>query len=407
MKVTKKLLLLSLLNIAVMTGLWILKPSGTIQELSKVLHGEMWADSAPFMQEAWRVERLGQPVYQTVFFQEHLKFQYPMSSLLLGYVTLAFGVSFQTLLIWLTIPSALLTLWLAGDLFVRVLPMEPAERLLARLLVMSLGLFFYPLANGLQITQIQTVLTFLFTLAVWLWLTERKVTAGICLALACAVKPPLGLFLLWGLLRREWRFVSAFLATLVVVQGLSVGLFGWSNNIAYLGPLSYMGHHGECIGENQSVNGWLQRLLRNGEGSTSMFAPYNRIVYLGTVLSSLLLVAVGLVVPVWRRWRDPVGDFLFFGLLSTIASPIVWTHHYGVFYIGTIYLLAVFLRDEQTIPVALGVCFVVLANLFHLLGRFYWIPSVNWVFSYGLYAGMGIILIFLRKYERYGLGKLK
>jgi alpha-1,2-mannosyltransferase len=394
MRTTTKLLLLSLLNIAVMCALWLQKPEDSaLQKLGFDVRGQVLDDSSAFMQEAWRVEHLGKPVYQTVFFEEHLKFQYPTSSLLIGYVAKGFGVTFYTLIKWMVLISGLLTLLLAGEIFLRLLPTEPSERWKVRLLIATLGVFFYPLILGVRFGQMQTVLTFLFTLAVWLWMLDRKAAAGVCLAIACAVKPPLGLFLLWGLLRREWRFVWALLATVVVVQVAAIWLFGWSNEMGYLAPLSYMGHRGECIGENQSVNGWLQRLTHNGEGDTSMFPPYNPIVYAGTVVSSLLFVLAGLVLPVWLKWKDTLADFVLFGLLSTIASPIVWTHHYGVFYVGCVYFLAMRLKQKRKIPVAFVACFLLLANFFHLLGKYYWVRPENLVFSYVLYAGMGVILL--------------
>jgi alpha-1,2-mannosyltransferase len=392
MRTTTKLLLLSLLNVAVMCALWLQKPDDSaLQKLKFVMQGQVLDDSSAFMQEAWRVEHLGKPVYQTVFFEEHLKFQYPMSSLLIGYVAAAQGMTFYSLIKWMVLSSGALTLLLAGDIFLRLMPTERQDRWKIRLLISSLGIFFYPLILGVRFGQMQTVLTFLFTLAVWLWMLDRRVAAGICLAIACAVKPPLGLFLLWGLLRKEWRFVLAFLGTVVIVQAIAVAAFGWSNEIGYLAPLSYMGHRGECIGENQSVNGWLQRFTRNGEGSTSMFPPYNGIVYAGTVLSSLLFVLAGLVIPVWRKWKDSTGDFVLFGLLSTIASPIVWTHHYGVFYVGCVYFLAVSLKQTAKIPLTFVACFLLLSNFIHLFGKYYWVRPENIVFSYVLYAGLGLV----------------
>ena len=389
---TRTLLLLLLANAAVMTALFAVKPkSSTVQTLGWVARGQMLEDSSAFMQKAWRVERAGLPVYRTVFFEEHLKFQYPMSSLLLGYVAETLHVSWAALVKWMVLLSAVLTLWLAGDIFVRLMPLEPPDRWKARLLVAGLGVSFYPLVVGVYLGQMQTVLTLLFTLAVWLWMQQRKAAAGACLALACAVKPPLGLFLVWGLLRLERRFVWSFVAVALAVQGAAIALFGWSNEVGYLAALSAMGHSGENIGENQSVNGWLQRLLRNGEADATMFAPYNAVVYAGTVVSSVALVAAGLALPVWLRWKDRLADFVVFGLLSTMASPIVWTHHYGVFYAGCVYFVAMRLRQGSALPAGFAVCFLALANYFHVLGKFYWTPSMNWVFSYVLYAGLGVV----------------
>jgi len=391
MKTTTKLLLLALADFVLIVAFarvqW---QNSSFYTLLLVLQGKVLNDSSAFMGPAWQMVRSGRPLYPTLFFEQQVKFIYPTSSLLLGYVTEWLHVSFHGLIAWMVIISWMLTLVVAGEIFVRLLPEEKPYWQL-RLLVALLGVFFYPLLMGVRFGQMQTVLTFLFTLAVLLWMLDRKAAAGVCLALACAVKPPLGLFLLWGLLRREWRFVAAFLSATVVIQALAVALFGWQNEIGYLAVLSYIGRRGECIGENQSVNGWLQRMFDNGEGGTGLYPPYNAMIYLWTAVSSAVLVVAGLVVPVWRRWKDPLADFVLFGLLSTIASPIVWTHHYGVFYVASVYFLAVGLRQTGHISAWFVFWFLLLSNFIHMFGKYYWVRPQNLFFSYELYAGLGIL----------------
>jgi protein-S-isoprenylcysteine O-methyltransferase Ste14 len=64
-----------------------------------------------------------------------------------------------------------------------------------------------------------------------------------------------------------------------------------------------------------------------------------------------------------------------------------------VFYVGCVYFLAMRLKQKRKIPVAFVACFLLLANFFHLLGKYYWVRPENLVFSYVLYAGMGVILL--------------
>ena len=116
-------------------------------------------------------------------------------------------------------------------------------------------------------------------------------------------------------------------------------------------------------------------------------------VYFGTLLSTVALLTFALVVPMWRRWRDPVADFVLFGLVSTIASPIVWTHHYGVFFVGSLYVLALLLRQRDRLSTSFVLCFLLLANNTVVLGRYAALPAVNWLYSYVLYAGLGLIAL--------------
>jgi alpha-1,2-mannosyltransferase len=94
-----------------------------------------------------------------------------------------------------------------------------------------------------------------------------------------------------------------------------------------------MARHGESFYANQSINGLLNRLFFNGtnlHGNPHAFAPFNRWIYLATLATSIVLVAVALIRrrPASREGRDE--DFLFAALAFTVASPIAWEHHYSI-----------------------------------------------------------------------------
>ena len=187
-------------------------------------------------------------------------------------------------------------------------------------------------ANG----QMQTWLNALFAVAVWCWATGRRRTVGVLLALSCAVKPQLGVFLLWGLIRRQWGLVSAFAATGVALLGVSVALYGWGPHVEYLGMLRFLGERGEAFFPNQSVNGLLNRWLFNGDILSwkqpwvDHFPPYDARIFWATMASSVVLLALALAPPREGPARAGLVDFCLMGLAATMASPIAWEHHYGV-----------------------------------------------------------------------------
>jgi hypothetical protein len=111
------------------------------------------------------------------------------------------------------------------------------------------------------------------------------------------------------------------------------------------------------------------------------------------LLSSCLLLGFGLVVPVLRRWKDSAADFLLFGMLTTVASPVAWVHHYGYFLPGCVYLLGRMMRARGPLPAVAGLCFLVLTNSWPFLDRF---GDTRWnpVLSYDLYAGLGLLVAF-------------
>jgi hypothetical protein len=370
---------------------------GELNFVRRVVLLKIDTDSSEFMDMAWAVVGSGRPLYQTLFFQQHLKFIYPASSLLTYAIAEKLHVSGARLIEWMIVLSLPATLAVVGEIFLLLSPpglAERRDRLYRRLLVAALGLLFYPLVLGTYVGQIQTFMTFLWALAVYFWLKERKAAAGISLALVCVFKPMLAVFFVWGILRRQWRFVAAFAITAAAIQALTIAVFGWRNEVDYLAVLNYISHHGENLIENQSVNGLLQRLLHNGSmvWSRVQYAPFNRTVYLGTMLSSLVLFGFGLIYPLFRRWKSSARDFILFGMISTIATPVAWEHHYSYFFVASMYVLAINLRTLSKVVYLFAACFLVMANSWGFLD---WLAAtpLSLLLSCYLFAGVTMILI--------------
>jgi len=280
-------------------------------------------------------------LYAEIFFARKNKFQYPPTSLLLleplrglSYPKMVAAANFLS---WLAVWAGAVVLALilikglarapSGD------PFSPAAVLIT---AVGFTLTFYPLVKSFEIGQIQTWLYFLFSLALWAWLSGKKVLSGVLVGLICLIKPQLGLFALWGLLRGERRFTAGIIGTAGTLGAASLALFGWANHVDYLRALAYMGRHGESYFTNQSANGLANRLLFNGtnlHGNPHAFAPFNGWVYAITLATTALLIAAALF---WKRGRarrgrgEETADFLIAALTFTMASPIAWEHHYVI-----------------------------------------------------------------------------
>jgi alpha-1,2-mannosyltransferase len=347
-------------------------------------------------------------LYAEVFFARKNKFQYPPTSLL--FLELLRGLPYPKM-----VEAANFISWLAtiasgfflGLILMRGLPRPPGEdrfspREKAALLVAALGftLTFYPLVKSFEVGQIQTWLYFLFVLALWSWLSDKKFLSGVLIGLICLVKPQLGLFALWGLLRREGRFAAGIVSAAGVVGSISLVLFGWANHVDYLRALSYMAKHGESYYTNQSVNGLINRLLFNGtnlHGNPRAFAPYNAWVYGLTLASTAVLIALALF---WRRGRDRKArnaDFLMAAVAFTIASPIAWEHHYSI-------LLPVF---AAALPAVLGAkgksgmiwmlaaAFALTANIYPLV-NFLANTRLNFLQSHLFFGALALLFLLYR-----------
>jgi hypothetical protein len=286
----------------------------------------------------------GQLLYATLFFGERIKFQYPPSSLLVCYPAVQAPVASalgRLGLEWVDVLNGIgqllvfATAIVVADLLRRGVPgLQRKDAVVLVIAGVVLTLTYYPIVRAYTLGQIQAWLNAFFAAVAWCWVRGRKGAAGVFAGLMCLVKPQYGVLLVWGLLRRQGQFVAATALTGVLGLVVSVMLFGVANHLDYLGVLSYIGRHGESYFRNQSVNGLVNRLLGNGanlDWNYQAFAPYHPVVHAATWVSSLLLLGLALLWPVCGPARGSALDLGVAALACTLASPVAWDHHYGVF----------------------------------------------------------------------------
>jgi hypothetical protein len=348
------LLAVVLLNIALIAGLIAFGvPAG--QALHQTAPGRSNALLGSVGNDSWKPMARGQRAFQEepdaslyrVFFDDHIKFQYPPSALLVldlfpsrwfnGPESLEPGSPMNQLLTWASRAAFTLNLLICVLLYTHGENVASArDRLIVVVCGVLLGAMFYPIVRAHILGQIQIFIDCVIAAALLAYLTGWRALAGACVGLCCLIKPQYGLILLWGLLRRDWRFSVGLLA--IAGAGLSAALvrYGFANHLEYLKVLSFISHHGEAYWPNQSFNGLLNRLLNNGDPlhfDRYSFPPYHPVVYFGTLLSSLAIMTMAL----WpKRGRAPDSLDLATALLgATLAAPVAWEHHYGI-------LLAIF-----------------------------------------------------------------
>jgi alpha-1,2-mannosyltransferase len=281
-------------------------------------------------------------VYQTLFFADHIKFQYPLTSLLpldlLNWLGVATTTQFNAInaivLIVTGIMFAVFSVKMLGPIYVaRIrLPIAP--------LAFLITLEYFPEHLGFLLGQLQILLDLLFLLACLALLYDRRLLAGCLIGASALVKPQFVLFGALALWRRNWRFIIGFAAITSLCLLLSLALYGWRNELDYLPVLTFLSHHGEWEHMNQSVNGVLVRFLYHGPSLDldphgfilqSAFPPYIPLVYYATIFTSLAMMAIPFLTP--ARSDDVLSKLLQFctaSILFTMASPIAWTHHYGI-----------------------------------------------------------------------------
>jgi len=348
-------------------------------------------------------------VYEAMFAIK-LKFQYPLSSLLLfdipnrvfgwsyyGIANLLDMISRASIIGTGLVSAKILTLVLHEKRFEKLQIASRFTTVALYVLVFALMLLFYPLLRSYYLGQIQTILTFLTVLSILCWQYNRRMMAGILIGLICVVKPQLGVLFLWGLIRKQWKMFFAGMVVLGIFSAISIAFYGFKNNMQYLEVLSYLSHHGETYYPNQSINGLVNRFTFNGVilDWDGKFPPYSDVVYFITVISSATIMLISLFWNYTTKYPHII-DFCLVILCTTIASPIAWEHHYGILFPIFIILspYACYYNEEKKVALLLfGFGFLLASQYFEAVK---YLADSRWnVLQSYLFFGAVIIVAFL------------
>lgn len=351
--------------------------------------------------KAYAVHAPGGDIYEEVFFHRHLKFQYPPSALLfIGDMSHGRLNTISWLAVWMTtgIAGALL---LASATNQKLVSHDPRERILTVVASLGLGLTFYPLLKGYTLGQIQVWVNAVFALAAWAWFAGRRLTAGLSIGIACLIKPTLAPFALWAVFRREWRFAAGFALVTGIGLAVSIANFGLASHLSYLRVLSFIAQRGETYYPNQSVNGLLNRWFQNGsilEFDDFAFSPYHPWVAWGTALTSAALFIAAFSLPLVRGTLDRRLEFSVIAVTATIASPIVWEHHYGILLPIFAMSMPIVVRASpagRATPFFLALSFELIAQYFHDTDRLAH-SSWNLLQSYTFFGALLLLFLLYR-----------
>jgi hypothetical protein len=325
--------------------------------------------------ERLRAEPQGR-LYQGLFFEEGVKFQYPPTSLVVPDLIQGLtGSSWERVwqvvntLSWVALPLIGVLGWrIYRRALVDATGREPGpwEGLIGLGVGVMVVIGFYPLTRSVLLGQVQTLLSLGLVASLYAWQTRHRRTAGVLLGLCCAFKPHWAVLAAWALLRREHRFWIACAVSFGLLGLGSLLMYGLQNHLDYLQVLSFLSRHGEAYYANQSVNGLMNRLLETQDSlqwSANAFPDYNPWVHGVTFVSSLALLAAAAFV---REHDQSYGlGYAIVLLALTMASPIAWEHHYGFAVVLPFLALAhAGARGVVTLPwlAALGLGYVLMSQ---------------------------------------------
>jgi hypothetical protein len=186
---------------------------------------------------------------------------------------------------------------------------------------------FRPLADTLAYGQIDLVLLFLLTLALWALRSGRDTAAGALVALGALFKIYPILLLAFFVVQGHWRALIGFVVGMAVCNGIAIAVIGWDEHLIYLTQvLPNIGGTTSWV-ENQTISGFLARLTDSPRSATIYQNELVRL--LGTFLSAVVSLAVCMLT-LRPTSRDSTGYALQYGmflLLMVLASPAAWMHY--------------------------------------------------------------------------------
>lgn len=409
-KFWRELLVIAVFPLVLGLGLWAFGQESLLSLLRLWLRmGATGADSwAPMKTAIDYVSVNGSSIYQDLFFDKQIKFQYPPTSLLLHELLAYFNfhptTNFFNKVNWLLVLANASVVALLGAAMARRMKdsghaVVSQETLPIGALSFLACLCFYPIMRAYALGQAQIWIDVLFTLACVGWFYEKKHLSGALIGLICLIKPQFSLFLLWGFIRGQKKFVVGWLAAVLAGMAVSVPLFDFRDYLDYLKVLDALSKTGESYHANQSVNGVLNRLLNNGTvimWESGAFPPYHAVVRWGTLLSSTAVIAAVLF---YKRRREPgLLDLQLAALAFTMASPIAWEHHYGMLPLVFIsaYLKLRDIQDEgkrRSWYLVLAISYVLTANYIGTTSRITQAPW-NLIYSY-LFVGSAMLMVLI------------
>lgn len=204
------------------------------------------------------------------------------------------------------------------------------------LFYLAIGLLIRPVTAEFLLGQTNLVWGGLLCAFAWYYTQRRPGLAGLCLALAIALKLPAALILCWLALRREWRLTIWSLAWFFLLNGAAAVLLlpsnpgqlfdQWWQGLATSGP-----DRAFEIG-NQSLLALTGRLLRNdGYGLNVLALPAHQVFWIAAASQALLWL--GLFWPSRRRSgpsQQAIFDLGLLTVLMALCSPTTWIATYTV-----------------------------------------------------------------------------
>jgi len=203
--------------------------------------------------------------------------------------------------------------------------------------------------SATETTIITGQLTFLILLLMTIaWVAARRgrwQTSAIALGIAASIKPFLGIFLVYFVVRRQMKAAAAMIATIAVCVGAGVAVFGWQAYVGWVGVLSSITWFWTPM--NVSIGGLLARML----DESAFFTPVAMAPAVVRPAAAVIGAGIGvftLVVTASDRSSDAIDRAFVALLLAALLISPLGSVYYLWFIAGPAFALWLSSRSQRS-----------------------------------------------------------
>ena len=228
-------------------------------------------------------------------------------------------------------------------LTLRLLPSSPM--LAAFALTFAAICFFFPFKNNLTFGQVNVSILFLWTLGVYLLKRQRPMASALCFALGTVLKISPVVAVPFLVLRRQWRWLAAYVAGLIAFTGISIWQLGWQTHLTWLRDIYPCISSGLGNNINRSFAGLIDVLVGPKYFATQFTATEWPVPPGLSLVEKACGLAIGLgfIFWCWQKRKDAKGlvdELILLPLVYLLAAPFSWPHHFILAVLPLTYLWA-------------------------------------------------------------------
>jgi alpha-1,2-mannosyltransferase len=232
----------------------------------------------------------------------------------------------------------------------------------ALLVVLGLGLCWFPFEEGISLGQVSVLLAFI-TLSGWALLKRDKpAAAGVFFGFAAALKLFPGLILIYLLARKKWKAAVWTALGAVGFTLLSMLIAGWQDSLRFVTTIILSPSPFSAIPLNLSIKGIADRLFADSYWVEPVVSsPSARTLI---TIGAYLLVAGIFLVQLFRLPRTKDGEDRAFAVTlfaMMLLSPITWPHNFPFLILGFGLLLKELIETRNLWLMRLGLVLLILA----------------------------------------------